>query len=100
MSAPVRTVEDFVREKLAAELCCLPEQIAVDASMDSLPGLDSIKLMRVISEVERDYNVQLYDELLYELRTVADLANVVHAELGRRSGAGPADGHPRPGPLT
>lgn len=81
MSPLAGTVEENVRGHLAAELCCAPDQIAGDAQLASLAGLDSIKLLRVVSELERGYDIKVDDDKLYELRTVAELAELVHTEI-------------------
>jgi acyl carrier protein len=95
MSTQAGTVEDTICQLLAAELCCRPDTIATDAEFAALPGLDSIKLLRVVSELERRYDVGLDDDKLYELRAVTDLADLVHTELRERMHL-VSDGHGQP----
>jgi acyl carrier protein len=75
------TVEDFIRDQLAEELCCPAELITADARLAVLPGRDSIKLMKIVSEVERGFHVVLDDDQLYELDTVGDLTALINARI-------------------
>jgi acyl carrier protein len=95
MASDAPTIADEIRELLAAELCCRPEAIAVDDDLTALPGLDSLKLLKVVSVLERRYDIGLDDGLLYDLRTVADLAELVHVEL-RETMHLVSDDHGRP----
>jgi acyl carrier protein len=84
MNPPIGTVEDAVSGCLVAALCCEPALVTVDSELTALPGLDSSKLLRVVAELERRYDVGLDDDRLYEVRKVGDLAELVHVELAEQ----------------
>jgi acyl carrier protein len=77
MSVPTSTADAVVRERLAAELLLDPGQVTPETALAALPGLDSIKLLSVVAELERAFAVTIDDDSLYDLQTVADLTALV-----------------------
>jgi acyl carrier protein len=92
MSDAHADVEARVRAAFAAELCCQPGLLRPDARLADLPGLDSLKLLRLIGALETEFNIGLDDELLHSLRTLADVTALITEELSAMS----ALGDPRP----
>ena len=74
-------VEARVRAALADELCCKPSLVRPDSTLADLPGLDSLKLLRVIAALEAEFDIGLDDEMLYSLRTVSDVTAIITEEL-------------------
>lgn len=81
MPVTPEAVERKACEAIAAELCCPLDLVTPDSTLAVLPGLDSVKLLRVITTLEEAFDIVLDDELLYDLVTVSDLAKVVASEL-------------------
>lgn len=77
------TTDDGVTEALvgilAAELKRPADGISPAAGLADL-GLSSVKVLRVIAEVERRYEVALPDEQVFGCDTVEDLAQLVRAQ--------------------
>jgi acyl carrier protein len=76
MSAPAGTVDASVRDRLAAELLLDPAAITPEVTLAALPGLDSIKLLHVVAQLEQSYGISVDDEL-YVVETVADLVELI-----------------------
>lgn len=70
-----------VRDALAAELYCPPDLIRPESQLADLPGLDSVKLLRVVAALETEFDLGLDDELLHSVRAVGDIIALVEGEL-------------------
>lgn len=81
MSDAHADVDARVRAAFAAELCCQPSLVLPESRLADLPGLDSLKLLRLIGTLETEFEIGLDDELLHSLRTVADVTALITEEL-------------------
>jgi len=64
-------------EYLATELKIDPSEIARTDVLKDLPGADSIKLLRVVSKLERRWDVEFDDESIFAASTVDELTVLV-----------------------
>ena len=70
---------------------CAGQDESVDLSGDILDttfsdlGYDSLAVMETSSRVERDYNVELPEERVGELKTPRDFVDFVNSRLGAQS---------------
>lgn len=74
-------VIDAVKQTLSTQLGIPGESIDLDDSLDLLPNADSVRLMRSVSALERQFNIELDDEAIRDAKTVADLTRLLSAEL-------------------
>ena len=82
-SAPTRAdVLQAVRDALAHELKLQTSGIAETETLDLLPGADSVRLMRVVANLEEVYGAEFDDDAVRSADTVADLTDLVFAEVG------------------
>ncbi|HEX3782602.1 MAG TPA: acyl carrier protein [Pseudonocardiaceae bacterium] len=80
------TVETTSREQIAAvtveylatELKTAPTEIGATDVLKELPGADSMKLLRVVSKLERQWDVEFDDEAIFAVATVDELITLVH----------------------
>lgn len=70
-------VSTAVREILAAELGLPVESIDPDDEIANLPGFDSVRVIRTIARIEKEFGVTVPDEDLFSARVVKDLVVVV-----------------------
>ncbi|MFD4370796.1 acyl carrier protein [Streptomyces sp. NPDC058486] len=77
-----------VRDALAAEVGIEARTVTGDAELSLLPGMESVKLLRVVSALEEVHGVALDDDVLFSIETVDDL---VRALGGEPAGDGTAD---------
>ena len=91
-------VRDVVRsyDEILARLSRHLEQIVgpgvpIDESTEMVTqlGLDSVKVLDVILEIEDDFDISVPMNLLADVRTVRDLAQVIHKVLAATAGSQP-----------
>ncbi|WP_462189085.1 MULTISPECIES: acyl carrier protein [unclassified Frankia] len=81
MSVSYAEIVTTVTAIVARELGIPVEDLAADADLRSVEGADSVKVLRMIARVEREYDVELEDEDVFSAVTVAEVADVVQAAL-------------------
>jgi acyl carrier protein len=75
-------VAAVVRELLGQELKIAPSDIADDAVLKELPGADSVRLVRVVSRLERHWDREFEDEQVFDLVRFDELVTLTHSCLG------------------
>ncbi|MFC9931751.1 acyl carrier protein [Streptomyces sp. NPDC127190] len=75
-------VLDEVRSQTAKELGIDIGEIAADTVLKELPGADSVRLLRVVAQIERVYDVEFEDEDIFDVRTPRQLTGLVLAQAG------------------
>jgi acyl carrier protein len=73
----IRAITDIVSDGLDLPAAALTAQ----TDIRSLAGVDSVKVLRTIAQIERTYDVELDDEDVFAAASVADLAAVVEKTL-------------------
>lgn len=68
----------------AAELGVPPASLAPGTDLRAIEGIDSVKVLRMIARVEREYGVELADEDVFSLTTVEDTVSAVRAALAEQ----------------
>jgi acyl carrier protein len=66
---------------VAAELGVDPQSIHPDTDLRTTQGADSVKVLRTIAKVEREYDVELEDEEVFGASSVGEIADVVYRTL-------------------
>ncbi|AUI58410.1 acyl carrier protein [Amycolatopsis sp. BJA-103] len=69
-------------ETLAGELKIPAADIAADDVLRDLPGADSMKMLRVVSKLERRWDVEFEDEQIFAVKTVDELVELVRKGIG------------------
>ncbi|MFH9005886.1 acyl carrier protein [Streptomyces afghaniensis] len=77
----VVSIVDEIRAQAAKELGTDVGQIGADTVLKQLPGADSVRLLRVVAQTERTYDVEFEDEDVFRVRTPQDLAELVVRQL-------------------
>jgi acyl carrier protein len=66
---------------VAGELGVAPADIHPGTNLRAVEGADSVKVLRTIAKVEREYDIELEDEEVFGASTVAEIADVVYRTL-------------------
>ena len=84
------TIEEVILTFAADELCLPPGQLAAEANLRELPGVESMRLFRVLARIERHFQVHLDDEVVFASSTIRELAAAVRGQLdGARQAESP-----------
>lgn len=70
---------------VATELGVSAEAVTPDTDLRAVHGADSVKVLRVIARIEREYDVELDDEDVFSVSSVRDVAGVVHHALAEHA---------------
>lgn len=73
-------IRTSVRRIIADTLAVTEEAVESSDSLQQLPGVDSIKVLRIITKVEARYGVELDEQLVFNIKTLGELCTQV-AEL-------------------
>ena len=77
---PVDTpsIEAAIRALVAEELGTSVDSLPADAKLTEI-GLPSMKLLRVVAQLEQRYEVELDDDVLFGIETLGQLAEAIAA---------------------
>ena len=79
-------VADGLREIMAARLGLPPEQLVPEARLVEDLGLDSLDAVELAISVERKFDIEVPEEELTKLKTVADMVALVESRVGQAPG--------------
>jgi acyl carrier protein len=74
-------VATVIRELLGQELKIVPSDITDDAVLKELPGADSVRLVRVVSRIERHWDREFEDEEVFDLCKFDELVTLTLSHL-------------------
>lgn len=69
-----------IRTQVGKELGIDVAEVSPDTVLKQLPGADSVRLLRVVAQVERIYDVEFEDEDVFRVRTAQELADLVTSQ--------------------
>jgi acyl carrier protein len=75
-----------LREIMAARLGLPPEQLVPEARLVEDLGLDSLDAVELAISVERKFDIEVPEEELTKLKTVADMVALVESRLSQTPG--------------
>ncbi|MFF2352695.1 acyl carrier protein [Kitasatospora sp. NPDC058115] len=76
-----------VRAALATHSGVPVDMIDPARPLSAVPGIESVKALRAITEIEDECEVVIPDDFLFETATVAELSEFVAKLVARRAGA-------------
>ena len=83
---PTQDVAEGLREIMAARLGLPPEQLVPEARLVEDLGLDSLDAVELAISVERKFDIEVPEEELTKLKTVADMVALVASRLKQAPG--------------
>ncbi|SBW25179.1 acyl carrier protein [Protofrankia symbiont of Coriaria ruscifolia] len=81
MSANHEQIVAVVTEIVTGELGLAADSVAPSIDLRSIEGADSVKVLRIVSRIERHFDVELEDEDVFGISSVDDIALVVAKSL-------------------
>ncbi len=74
----------WIRERFAEILEVEPDTITNESDFAELDA-DSIDIIEVVNHVEREFKLQIEEQLLYDIATFGDFVDVVEREIAKAS---------------
>ncbi len=86
MTQTARTINclDVVVRALAGQVGIEPGRIDPDRPLSAVPGIESIHVLRAVTEVEEACSVLIPDDFLFETATVRKLADFIAGLMEQR----------------
>jgi acyl carrier protein len=85
MTSPLTPTLDQITERvtaIAAEVVGVPAaELTQDGDLREVTGIDSVKVLRMIAKIEHEYDIELEDDAVFSVRSLADVAKVVSEAL-------------------
>jgi acyl carrier protein len=70
-------IVEQVRSVAAKETGIPIDELSPELDLRKAEGVDSVKVLRVVARIERDYDVELSDEQVFAFASVSDVADAV-----------------------
>jgi acyl carrier protein len=77
-------ISQAVRTILVNTLAVPATEVTSETSIRSLPNFDSVRILEVILEIEKRFDIEISDEATFSVTTVLDLEALVASTLGER----------------
>lgn len=87
-----RDIESTLKDIIITVLENPVEHIGADTELTALPGIESIKVLRIVTRIEQRYDIELQDTVVFQIKTFGELCGLVREEV-----AGPARARRRVG---
>ncbi|MCF7548541.1 acyl carrier protein [Pseudonocardia sp. WMMC193] len=84
MTASLDSLTETVRAIVGEVLSVPAADLPTDTDLREVEGADSIKVLRLIARIEREYDVELEDEDVFGVSSIAEIADVVRKALETR----------------
>ena len=74
-------VEETVKNRFATIVGLPVQQIDLDADLRNVYGIDSVKALKLISEVEVEFDLDIEQDEVRSVQTLNDLVGLINAKL-------------------
>ena len=87
MTDNLQAIESKLKEIICAELKLDPQTTSEKTNLREIPGIESIKILRIIVLIEKHYGVELEDQVIFQAETIADIARATYNLLAKDAGS-------------
>jgi acyl carrier protein len=70
-------IEDAIKQLVQSTLKLPDGELASTTNLRDLPGVESIKILRIVASLEKKFDVRLDDQVVFRLSTIEELASAV-----------------------
>ena len=70
-------IERIVTKTVQGVLKFPDSTIGSTTDLRALPGVESIKILRIVANLEREFDIRLDDQVVFRVRTIGGLAHEV-----------------------
>jgi acyl carrier protein len=79
-----------IRETIVAFICdelrVSPEELSDATDLRELPGAESVKILRVVAKIERAFQIELDDEIVFRVESLGELVQAVASQTAQAAG--------------
>ena len=75
-------VDTFIIQALAEEAEYDPEKLTPELLITDDLGLDSLNLVQLVLDIENEFEIEMSDEDIENIKSVQDVINTVNRKLG------------------
>jgi acyl carrier protein len=69
---------------IVADVLHVPEaEVRGGSELRVLPGMDSVKILRIVTRIERAHGIELEEDVVFKVQTLEDLEELVRRTVGR-----------------
>jgi acyl carrier protein len=84
------SIENVIRGILTKNLGMDAETLAPDTPVRALPAADSLKMLSIILEVEKHFDVEIPDDATFRIETIGEFEVLVKQLVAEKTGTEPA----------
>jgi acyl carrier protein len=70
-------IEDAIKKIVRSTLNLPESEIASSTNLRDLPGVESIKILRIVASLEKKFDIRLDDQVVFRVSTIEELAGAV-----------------------
>jgi acyl carrier protein len=70
-------IEDAIKKIVQSTLNLPESEIESSTNLRDLPGVESIKILRIVASLEKKFDVRLDDQVVFRVSTIEELAGAV-----------------------
>lgn len=74
MTDNLKDIESKIKEIVCGELKLDPQTITEKTNLREIPGIESIKILRIIVLIEGHYGIELEDQVIFQSETIEDIS--------------------------
>lgn len=80
-------IRQAIKDVLEEEFSLDPAQVTDDLVLRDIPGIESLRILRMVVRLEKALDVEIPDERIFDVTTAGDLARILRSELDSQRGA-------------
>lgn len=85
MKHDISDIKATVKDLICRELKLEPQIMTAQNNLREIPGMESLKILRVILCIEEHYGIELEEEVVFSVNTIEDIAVAVASLMNRQS---------------
>jgi acyl carrier protein len=86
MENDINSIKHLIKGVISDELNLHAQTLTDSTNLRAIPSIESIKILRIIVRVEEHYDIELEDQVVFNVETINDIASAVHKLLVKEDG--------------
>ena len=86
MESDINSIKRVIKGVISDELKLDTQTLTDSTNLRAIPSIESIKILRIIVRVEEHYDIELEDQVVFNVETIDDIAGAVHKLLVKVDG--------------